>query len=130
MPHTYMRTTGPTSKGTMLRCAVSKSSIVIAGSSCRAGSDAFDPKRCLALVAEVDGQQRSRERLEPDRVLERPGVERPEVGDGVDQVEDGRAAFLVTDDEDVASERLADVAERGRGHQVEGGHHQGVGRHR
>src|SRR4051812_6036825 len=72
MPHTYMRTVGPTSNGTTPRCTVSKRWIVTAGSSCRAGTDAFDAQRSLALVAEVDGEERGRERLETDRVLQRP----------------------------------------------------------
>ena len=72
--------------------------------------------------------ERGRERLEPDRVLEGPGVEGPQVGDGVDQVEDRRAALLVTDDEHVAGERLADVGECGRRDQVERGDDERVGR--
>src|SRR3954463_4269160 len=109
MPHTYMRTVGPTSKGTTARCAVSKRWIVIACSSCGARSDAFDAERSLALVLEVDREQRGRERLEPDGVLERTGVEGTQVGDGVDEVEDGRASLVVTDDQHVAGERTADV---------------------
>src|SRR5689334_13758047 len=128
MPHTYMRTVGPTSNGTTSRCAVSKRWIVIARCSCGAGSDAFDAERSLALVLEVDGEQRGRERLEPDGVLERAGVEGAQVGDGVDEVEDGRAPFVVADDEDVAGERLADVGQGGGGDEVERGDDQGVGR--
>src|SRR3954454_15920707 len=113
MPQTYMRTVGPTSNGTTSRCAVSKRWIVIAGPSGRAWTHAFDAERSLALVPEVDGEQRGRERLEPDRVLERTGVEGAQVGDGVDEIEDGRAALFVADDEDVAGERPADVGQCG-----------------
>src|SRR2546421_13093300 len=83
MPHTYMRTTGPTSNGTTARCAVSKMWMVMRSWFGAAGPDALDAERSLALVAEVDGEERGREGLEPDCVLERSGVERPEVGDAV-----------------------------------------------
>src|SRR4051794_27451768 len=121
MPHTYMRTVGPTSNGTTSRCAVSNRWIVTAASSCRAGPDAFDAERSLALVAEVDREQRSRERLETDRVLQRPGVEGAQLGDGVDEVEHRRSAFLVADDEDVSGEWPVDVGQRGGGNKVERG---------
>ena len=58
----------------------------------------------------------------PDRVGERAGVERPQVGDAVDQVEDGRCGrVVVADDEHVARERLVEVGERGRRDEVERG---------
>ena len=39
-------------------------------------------------MAEVDGEERGRERLDAERVLERAGVERAEIGDRIDEVED------------------------------------------
>src|SRR5690348_12761581 len=119
MPQTYIRTTGPTSKGTIDCCAVSKSSMVMRSAGAAAGADALDPERALALVPEVDGEQRGGERLEAHRVLERTRIESAEIGDGVDEVEHGRASLFVADDQDVAGERLADVGERGGGYEVE-----------
>ncbi len=118
MPHTYMRTTGPTSNGTTARCAVSKMLDRHVAAAEPTPSMRSEP---FALVPEVDGEQGRGEGLDADRVRERAGVEGPQVGDGVDEVEHGRATFVVADDEDVAGERVAEVGERGGRDEVEGG---------
>src|SRR3954463_8129519 len=105
MPHTYMRTTGPTSKGTTARCAVSKISMVIVRSTWRSASgsarpDPLEPQRALALVPQVDGEERGGERLDADGVGQRAGVERAEVGDGVDEVEHHGPSDVLADDQD------------------------------
>src|SRR5262249_38171315 len=78
MPQTYMRTTCSGAKGTISRRAVSYSLSI--------RSDPAEPQPGLGLVPDVDGQEDCGERLHADRVLERPAVERAQVGDARDDL--------------------------------------------
>src|SRR4051794_36267539 len=126
MPHTYIFTVGPGSNGTTLRAAVSNS-FMRAPPSRSVPLQPQEPEGALALVPEVDGEQQCGEGLDPDCVGERAAVERAQLRNPDDEVEDDASRVVVVGaHDDVALQVPIEVAERGRGDEVECRDHAGL----
>src|SRR6266851_8375660 len=104
-----MVTTGPGSKATTARLAVSYSRITMGS---LGQLDAGHAKGCPCLVADVELEEHGREGLDRGGVGQRAGVQRPQAGDEAHQL--ARRAHrlsVVRADEHVALDGLVDVPE-------------------
>src|SRR5207302_9614299 len=122
MPHVYMVTTGPGSKGTTARSAVSYSRTVTAS---LAGVDAGHAYGGAGLVADVELQQHGGEGLDGRGDGQRTRVQGPAAGDELDQLAgDPGGLGVVGTDEHVALHPVVQVAQLLGRKVVEGGRHQ------
>src|SRR4051812_26080634 len=120
MPQTYICTIGFGSNGTTSRAAVSNRRIVTR-------SDPGKPQPGSNLVPDVDRQQHRGERLHAHGVLQGTAVERAEIRDAADDLEErGAGSVVVTTGDDVALHLLVEVHQLGRRHEVERGHDLGA----